>query len=355
MSAAFAAARRNVPVDAAKTAAIFGTLLIHASAAGGFSGPVGSFGWVSALFWNSLIRCAVPVFFLCSGALLLPPEKPVTIGAVWKKYIPRILAALLFWAAAYGGWGLVQGWHRTGVLELTAIRETLENLVMFRHKSHLYYLHITLLVYALLPLTRLFAAKADRQLLRYALAIWFVLGSLFPLLRGIPPLSHLTGIPVQYAINLTWGAVGYGLLGHVLTTEAKKYRPAVFALVYLAGFALTFGGTLVTSLRADALMTAFLQGYAPGVCLQAAGIYGFCVSAFSAKEKLPGVETVSRASFCIYLVHLFFLDFLAGRGIAAGAYPPIWAVPAITLVLFVTGFAVWLVLRRIPVVNRYLI
>ena len=36
--------RRSVPVDAAKTVAIFGTLLIHASAAGGFAGAPGSLG-----------------------------------------------------------------------------------------------------------------------------------------------------------------------------------------------------------------------------------------------------------------------------------------------------------------------
>ena len=97
--------RRDVPVDAAKSAAIFGTLLIHASAAGGFAGVPGSFGWTSALFWNCLLRSAVPVFFLCSGALLLPPEKEVTLRRVWTKYIPRILAALFFWAAAYAGGG----------------------------------------------------------------------------------------------------------------------------------------------------------------------------------------------------------------------------------------------------------
>ena len=347
--------RRNVPVDVAKTIAIFGTLLIHASAAGGFSGPVGSFGWTSALFWNTLVRCAVPVFFLCSGALLLSPEKNVTISDVWKKYIPRIFIALMFWAAAYGGWNLLQSWRRTGVWELTVIRQTVRSLLLFNHKSHLYYLHIILLVYALLPVTRLFVAKADKPLLRYALAVWFVLGSLFPLLRGIPPLSNLTGIPVQYAINLTWGAVGYGLLGYVLTTEAKERRPIIFVAVYLAGFAITFFGTLVTSLRADTLISDFLQGYAPGVCLQAAGIYGFCVSVFSAKERIPVAETVSKASFCIYLVHLFFLDVLTARGIAAGIYPPIWAVPALVLGMFAAGFVVWLILRRIPIVNRYLI
>ena len=68
-----------------------------------------------------------------------------------------------------------------------------------------------------------------------------------------------------------------------------------------------------------------------------------------------GAETVSRASFCIYLVHLFFLDFVTGHGVSAGAYPPLWMVPCLTLGCFAFGFAVWLVLRRVPLVNNYLI
>ena len=80
--------RRSVPVDAAKTAAIFGTLLIHASAAGGFAGAPGSFGWTSALFWNCLLRSAVPVFFLCSGALLLPPERRSPSGGCGRSTSP---------------------------------------------------------------------------------------------------------------------------------------------------------------------------------------------------------------------------------------------------------------------------
>ena len=209
-------ARRNIPIDAAKSVAIFGTLLIHTSASGGFAGEVGGFGWTSALFWNSLIRCAVPLFLLCSGALLLPPEKPVTIRSVWRKYIPRIVIALFFWAAAYSGWSLLLVKHRTGIMAAAAIRQALVDLLLFRHKSHLYYLHMTLLVYAVLPLMRLFVEKADRRLLRYALGVWFLLGCVMPAARNFPPLSLIGGIPAQYAINLTWGAVGYGMLGYAL-------------------------------------------------------------------------------------------------------------------------------------------
>ena len=346
---------RNVPVDAAKTVAIFGTLLIHASAAGGFAGAVGSFGWTSALFWNCLIRCAVPLFLLCSGALMLAPEKPVTASSVWKRYIPRMLIALLFWAGAYSGLELLLTKLRTGVLELAAIQAAAKNLLLFNHKNHLYYLHIILLVYAVLPITRFFVAKADRRLLHYALGVWFILSRVYPTLRAFPPFNSLWGIPSQYVINLTWGAVGLGVLGHVIGQEAPNRRPRDFAVLYLLGTVLTFGCTLLQSLRTGALAEMFLQGNAPGVYLQAAGIYGFCVSALHRRAECSALETVSRASFCIYLVHLFFLDFLTGRGFAAGIYPPIWAVPVLVAVMFAAGFAVWLVLRRIPLVNRYLI
>ena len=58
-----------------------------------FAHPFGSADWTLSVFLASAVRASVPLFFLCSGALLLPPEKHVTISAVWKKYIPRILIA----------------------------------------------------------------------------------------------------------------------------------------------------------------------------------------------------------------------------------------------------------------------
>ena len=57
------------------------------------------------------------------------------------------------------------------------------------------------------------------------------------------------------------------------------------------------------------------------------GLYGFCAARWQNRDRWPVAETVSKASFCIYLTHLFFLDFLAGRGLSAGTLPPVWGVP----------------------------
>lgn len=349
-----AAVGRSGAVDAAKTFAIAGVLLIHASAVGGFAYPVGSPDWCGALFWGSLLRCAVPVFFLCSGSLLLAPEKEVSPRRVWTHYLPHILLALLFWAAAYEVWALALGWHRTGVLELSAVRAAAKNWLLFHHKPHLYYLHILLLVYALLPVTRAFVRGASRRELDYFLLAWLVLGVALPALRGFRPFSQVTGIPTQWPLSLTYAAVGYTVLGRAVAVYGARRPGRQYAALFWAGFALTFGATLGMSLLRGKLYGGFLEGCSPGVAAQAVGLYGWCVTRFSAPPA-PFVQTVSKASFCVYLTHLFFLDFLADRGLTAAAFPPLVAVPAVAAVLFACGFAVWLVLRRIPLVNRWLI
>ena len=69
------------------------------------------------------------------------------------------------------------------------------------------------------------------------------------------------------------------------------------ARLYLLSTALTFGGTLAASLKADALCDVFLQGNAPFVYLQAVSICGFFVSFMQGKQGKRWMETISRSSF----------------------------------------------------------
>ena len=346
---------RNTAIDVTKTVAILGTLMIHASAAGGFNDSVGTFNWTGNLFWSSLLRCAVPLFLMCSGALFLPPEKDLPVGKLWRKYILRIAVALAVWSLGYVAWDLILDWRHYGVLTAADLRTGLLDWVCFRHKYHLYYLVIMIAVYALLPVTRLLAEKADRGLLRYMMGLWLVTGCLLPFLFAQPPLSFVEGFPRQYALSFTWSAVGLGLAGHLITRSREKRSPRFYLILYLIGFGITFAGTLLLSLKQGWLCQDLLQGSAPGVTLQAIGIYGACDALCQGRGRLPWAEGISRASFCIFLIHPFFLDLLITRDFHAGAHLPLWIVPVEVAILFCAGFASWLVLRRIPVVNQYLI
>ncbi len=346
---------RNTSIDLIKSIAIFGTILIHVTANGGFSGAIGSASWVSSLFWGTLIRCAVPLFFMCSGALLLPPSKPLDIKTVWKKYILRIFIALAFWATAYALCNLMLLHIRTGAITAADIKLAVKNLLLFEHERHLYYLHITLLVYAMLPVTRSFVAHASPKTLRYAFALWLVLSCIYPTARAFFPKLNPYLIPAQYVLNISWGAVGLGVLGYSISSRSRDHKPLPYALLYLGGLAITFGGSYLLALRQGWFNQLLIQGNAVGVYMQAIGIFGFCTAVFKDRKQAPALRTLSNSTFCIYLVHLFFLGLLDAAGINVTNLNPLWSAPVMTAAILGASFLVWLILRRIPIVNRWLI
>lgn len=110
-------------------------------------------------------------------------------------------------------------------------------------------------------------------------------------------------------------------------------------------------------MRDGALNELFFSGMTVGVFLLATGIYTLCMAS---GERLGRVlsavtEYVSKASFCLYLTHMFGIYLLARHGFSVAGSNPIYAVPLTVLILFAGGLAVYAVLSHIPVVRKWLI
>ena len=80
--------QRNSGIDLIKTVAIFFVVMIHC---GDFSGTVGSGVWTASLGWTGLARPAVPLFLMCTGALMLPPEKELPLKKLWLRWGRHII------------------------------------------------------------------------------------------------------------------------------------------------------------------------------------------------------------------------------------------------------------------------
>lgn len=347
-------ADRNMSIDLLKTISIFGVLVIH-TLGGGFSNlTIGSFDWFSAVFWGSLIRFCVPVFFMCSGSLLLNPEKEISFKTLYLKYLPRILAALLFWAFAYEAYDIYNATVTAGSFDVNWVITSVKNLVLFKHHFHLYFLHIIILVYILLPVTRLIVKGASKLELQYILALWFLLGIVFPRLRQYYPFNLLSGIPVQYGINMAYSAIGYGIMGYYLQ-KYKPQKPTPMLLLFLAGFVITFGGTVYLSLKSNNSITLW-EGMSPSVALMAIGLFGLLTCLFYGKSSTKLVKELSLASFCIYLIHDFFNQILRDHNIIISNYSPvIFSIPVISLIVLLASYMIYWILKKIPGVNKYLI
>ena len=344
---------RDARLDIIKSIAIIGVLLIHASAVG-FSGyQLGSIDWFISVAWGTILRAAVPLFFMVSGALLLNPEKKIDTRQIYTKYLLRIVAALFIWAIAYEGYDLILKFIKSGISG-EDIKNAIKNILFFKHHFHLYYLHIIVIVYAFLPITRIFIAHASKRQMEYALLLWLILAIVYPFVRQMQvyPFNMLSGIPAQYAINMTYGAIGYGILGYYL----KKYPVnRKLAWLYAVGAVITFFGTVYMSLHKGTANGAFFEGMSPGVLFMAVGIYAFVIRVEKNGMASRICVKLSKASFCIYLVHDFFNMIFRAFGLDALTFSPIISIPVIIFANLALSCIVYLLLSKVPIVKKYLI
>ena len=337
---------RNLGVDLAKSLAIMGVVVIH-NCSKGLNSSILSIDWISTVLIRSVVSASVPLFFMCSGTLLLEREKDCSLRQLYTKRLLRIVLAMLMWAMGYKIFHLIVG----GTFHLSAILHAVKEVLLFKHEYHLYYLHIILIVYLWLPVVRVFTKNASQSELRYLLVLWFVFGILYPTIKGFWPFTLLSGIPLQWAMNMTYAAIGYTILGYYVSHYPIKH--SLLALFSSAGFLIVFIGTVLMSAHKSILYTGLLEGMSVGVALLAIGTFGFCcrTKCFSSFNI---ILQLSRASFCIYLVHVLVIYVLQGIGVTTSS-PYIVTIPLLTLLNILISYFVYIILKRIPLIKNWLI
>lgn len=331
---------RDRGIDLARCVAILAVLMIHTASVAVTSHEPWSFDWLSTMFWGSLVRFAVPVFFMCSGAVFL--GRDISYRELFLKYILRIVAALIAWSALYEAFDVIRG--------VTGVGQAIKNVLTLNNHFHFYYLEIILLVYLLLPLLRAFVKHAERSTVLYGLIIWFFMGILIPTFGGIYPFTNWYGIIHRWYLPQAWAAVGYALLGYFMTTERCGVRAAL--LLFLVGFAVTFGGCIVSNYTGGAFSETFWGGMTLGPCCMAAGVFDVCRRY---KGSSRAVSFVSRGSFCVYLSHDFFNIILRHFGLSPAVYTPAVSIPLLSIIVMVLSLGVYCVLRKIPGVRKWII
>ncbi|NCB50824.1 MAG: hypothetical protein EOM54_02910 [Clostridia bacterium] len=348
--------RRSSAPDIMKLIACVGVIIIHVSSQGVSEYGLSTFGWLSSAFWDSIARFAVPVFFMCTGMLMLDPKRQLPIKKLYRKYFLRVLWILLFWAWAYYIFTVLGQYFLTGWWEPNGFWNSIVQTLRFNHHLHLYYLQMLLLVYVFMPLLRVFVRSADEKEQNYAVFIWLALGIALPLLRKYYPISWFGGMVGFYEINMAYSALGYTLTGWVLGSRpVKREHLRFYIIAFLCGLVLAFGGTVAATLISGAVDTNFMEGMSPGPALMAIGLFGTVRILAEGKESSERLRKLTKASFCIYLIHHFFVMIFRYIGFDVFLFPPIVEIPFETIVIFTLSLAGWWVLSKIPFVKDHLI
>lgn len=340
---------RDTAIDLIKAFAILGVIAIHVGSRTLTENTIGSFEWLSGLVWGTFFRASVPLFLMTSGAIMLEPAKSLTLKRLYLHNIARIIAAMLVWGFAYKVFNLLL-WSQ---LSVQSVLQSLKQLLLFDHEFHFYYIHIILIVYILLPVTRSFVENADKKLFRYAMAVWAVFAIIFPTVQSFWPFNLLHGTTGRWIISMTYASVGYGLVGYYLKKYPLSVKTALICL--LGGVSIIFFATFYMSHRNGALYELFLSGASIGVCAYAVGIFAI-LSRVPLKGVLKRIVVfISKGSFCIYLSHMFILYTAERFSLNAMSGPAILTIPLISVVTLLICLIIYAVIAKIPVLNKWIV
>ena len=307
--------------------------------------------WLIGVILNNLVRFAIPLFLVLSGATLL--TKQYNVIDFYKKRMSRVLVPFLFWLPAYWvfRWFMLREWERPHSFD--AIVSWGSNLFMKEGVSvHLWFVYMILLLYLFIPAISKILKIASRKSIVIFIALWLVLNYLqsvhafsidsFPLL-----LKKIYGYMLY---------TGYLVLGYFLKTLHSEYkftRTSAFIL-YTTTVVITSFLTYYLSFQSGKQTLTAMGTFTITTFFQVIAVY-YMVEGLEFKNKFIShiIQTLSNYSFGIYLVHVMVISLFFRVGIFWTMAYPLISVPIVVLLTLITSFVVIYLLRKIPFFTKF--
>lgn len=216
---------RDLSLDLAKALAIGAVVLQHSTGDHFARFEVGSLSWLIVTFLSSAGRYAVPLFFLCSGAIMNDPGKDIPIKKLFSKYLLRFFLAWLTWSVLYEAVAIYMIRDTAPITEL--LYRAGRNLFYGTTHYHLYFIWLMSLLYLSLPLTRLVARYATEQESWYIILFGLLCGVVMPFLQNYFPINSFYTSLLYFVLPSSFICPVLGLLGwklHVSTPPPRVDR-----------------------------------------------------------------------------------------------------------------------------------
>lgn len=353
---------RILYLDVIRVVAMIAVIMIHCAAENWYKLDGREFQWQVFNAYDSMVRFAVPLFVMLTGATMGNPAKKLDIGTLWKKNILRL-------AIAYVTWHLFYIFTDRSLCHqlMEAFPEsviTVEN-ILCTTRSHLWFLFMILCIYVCIPLLRL--VTSSKQGLIYAIRIAILFSFIIPTILEFPFFTDqphlnviLTFIKSKFytatAYHLNFEYIAYFFIGYYLSTMKVDRKMAIkYLCIAFTGWAATFGISAAYAWHTHASY-GFYENYTLPILAEAVGVFvviKYIVSQHALGHRAIQIITVfSKYSFGIYLIHVFVIDQLTEFGLSSVTFNPILATPLKVVVTLLISLLASVVLHHIPILKK---
>ena len=289
--------------------------------------------YLGSVIYNVIARISVPLFFMISGALLL--RKPFDK----TKYINRIkkfIIIIIFWDIIYLLWEY---------LYLGITYKKLYTLLLEPYRKHLWFLYTIVVLYAIQPLLNIMLSKMHK----ITATVMYI---------AIFTICNICMIAPNIASDFTILCyIGYFMLGDTLyrhTKELKfKHMNWLLITIFLTTIILDVIFSYYVSIKYDAFINIYFSYRESFIILASASFFIFVMNNYENKENKI-VSKLSEYSFGIYLIHGIFLD-IVKSSFSMYLLNSFIGIPIFAFIIFVLSYISIHFLKKISIVNKYLI
>ena len=345
------AERRILYFDYLRILAVFNVILLHVTATHLWD-DIGTSQFLVYDTYSTISRWCVPVFVMISGALFLDPQREICIKKLYTKNLLRLVTAFCFWSILYAALDFAYG---------VRTRDVLYNLVQGHY--HLWFIFMLAGLYLVVPILR--KVTESKKLSQYFLVLWFLFVIVLQTviyLAGFVSSSFselFSKVSDSLSFCVAGGYSGYFVLGYYLNHYGltKKKRTFVYILG-IAGFIATFLLPILYFKVRGFPNYHFNENLTVNVFLESVFVFVFfkyLIKTENGKDNKI-VKTLSDCSFGIYLVHLVIYEFFKNQfGIDSLIFNPIVSIPLISIGIFIISFIITYVLKKIPILQKYIV
>ena len=342
-------------IDLIRVAAAFLVVTIHVSWKywQKLPGEIPDSFWLFSNFVDTFASCAVPLFFMISGYLLL--RKPDSLKHGFFKRLLKICIPLIAWSVIY----LFARWWEYGT-------DLMGNSVNFYNgirciltgnaSVHLWFLYEIFSLYLIAPILHSYLKSASRENKTFFLLLWGCVCFLWPILVDLLKKSFDIQ-EVNFSFYLIHGNIGYFVAGYFLgywTINTKTFWLCLTSLIFLAlaitwiGFEFSdstnIRGYLTYRLRIPLVLSFF-------VVIK----YWGSTTLYRQSVLTSGISRLANVTFGIYLIHILIMhiigDGILGFSLNIYTFDPWFSIPlTVAVVFFLSALAVWL-LKKIPLAH----
>ena len=337
--------KRLLYFDLLKVLSSFAVVLIHVISEYWYDLPLKSSSFFSLTMIDGLIRFAVPIYLMISGAIFLNEEKEITIKDILTKYALKIILLFIFWNTAYVL--LTKLIILEEPLTFKLFLDSLVSTLLGKGVYHLSFLVLIIGFYLSVPLIRKITKKENKKEIEYLLILLLIFTSILPMIRSI------FGIKVNYSIMFS-GFLIYVILGYYLNTfPISKNKRIVIYVLGIVGYLITSLGTYFYSNYVNNHNELFYTYLSLNVIMLSSAIFVFFKNLKIKNEKTKKVITfLGKEYFGVYLVHGFVIGLFHVLGLFDLDINMTLNVIILSILVFLVSLLISFIMSKIPYIKK---